>query len=425
MRKLGSYALTFVVGFAICIAAVNLTRGAAPFSLGNDDSKNVVLARLESPAPAHQRDGYETVITKAAAAVEPSIVTIDVESKPITTVNPFSGDPFFRHFFGDQGPAQTQRTRGVGSGVIISADGYILTNHHVVKDADNVKVILSNGKAYKARVIGADKTSDIAVVKINAPEEKLQPAQFGNSNSLQVGDMVIAAGDPLNIGITVTHGIISALGHRNADVTGPGNIASDIIQTDAAINPGNSGGALADMDGRVVGINEAIISPNGSFVGIGLAIPINSAKEIAYQLIKNGHVIRPYIGIGYIPLKAVTKSDRSQIGITDQSDNGVVVTNVYSGSPAERAGLRPYDVILDANGQTLIDQDGLQQIISKLKIGDRLVLRVDRGGAIKLIGITVAEMPNNFGSDDNSENGQDNNGGEDNGQDNGGGMMMP
>ena len=164
----------------------------------------------------------------------------------------------------------------------------------MVKDADSVKVILADGKAYRARVVGADRTSDIAVVKINAPDEKLVPAQFADSNALQVGDMVVAAGDPLNIGITVTHGIISALGHRNADVTGgPGQIASDIIQTDAAINPGNSGGALADMDGRVVGINEAIISPNGSFVGIGLAIPINTAKDIAYQLIKSGKVIRP------------------------------------------------------------------------------------------------------------------------------------
>jgi len=418
MKKLGSYALTFVVGFGICFVAVNLTHGAAPFNIGT--SKDVVLARLEAPVPVHDRIGNETVITRAAATISPSIVTIDVESKPIATFNPFGGDPFFRRFFGDQGPAPTERTKGVGSGVIISTDGFILTNHHVVKDADSVKVILSDGKAYTAKVIGADRTSDIAVVKINAPEEKLVAAQFADSKALQVGDMVIAAGNPLNVGTSVTFGIISALGHRNAEVTGPTNNASDIIQTDAAINPGNSGGALADMDGRVVGINEAIVSPNGSYVGIGLAIPINSAKDIAYQLIKNGKVIRPYIGIGYVPLKAVAKGDRSQVGITNQTDDGVVVTNVYSGSPAESAGLRNYDVILDANGQELNDNTPLQPLIAKLKVGDHLVLRVDRSGTIKLITITVAQMPGNFGDLGNLEN---NGGGGNNGGQNGPNMI--
>ncbi|MDR3708384.1 MAG: trypsin-like peptidase domain-containing protein [Capsulimonadaceae bacterium] len=402
MRKLTSYTITFVIGFALCALAVNLSHGAAPFSLSGPESKNLVLTRLEAPAPVHDRVGNETIITKAAATIEPSIVTIDVESKPIAVQSPFSGDPFFRRFFGDQTPfgdqgGRTQRTKGVGSGVIISDDGYILTNHHVVKNAATVKILLSDGKAYRAKVVGADQTTDIAVVKIDAPEEKLRPAQFADSKALEVGDMVIAAGNPLNIGTTVTFGIISALGHRNSEVTGPSAISNDIIQTDAAINPGNSGGALADMEGRVVGINEAIVSPTGSYVGIGLAIPINTAKDIAYQLIKNGKVIRPYIGIGYVPLKAVAKDDRAQLGITIDGDHGVVVTNVYSGSPAEAAGLHPYDVILDANAQQLTDTNSLQQVIAKLKVGDRLVLRVDRKGDTKFVSVKVAEMPAQFG----------------------------
>ncbi len=415
MRKIFSYALTFVVGFLICVLAVTLSRGAAPFNIASQESKNVVLAKLQAPAPAHQRLGSEEVITKAAAAIEPSIVTIDVESKPIAQPqNPFGNDPFFRRSFGDQ-EMQPQRSKGVGSGVIISDDGYILTNNHVVANADTVKILLSNGKGYRAKVIGTDTASDIAVVKIDAPQEKLKPASFGNSKDLQVGDMVIAAGNPLNIGTTVTFGIVSALGHRNSDVTGPNTMSSDIIQTDAAINPGNSGGALADMEGRVVGINEAIISPTGSFVGIGLAIPINAAKEIAYQLINTGRVVRPYIGIGYVPLKTVPQADRSKVGVTTGGDNGVVVTNVYPGSPAASTGLRVYDVILDANGQTIDDDNTLQAQIAKLKVGESLVLRVARGSAIKLITIKVGEMPQNFGSrdrqnvPDNGDQGNDQN----------------
>lgn len=403
MRKVTSYVLTFVVGFLICVMAVTLSRGAAPFNLNADQSKNVVLARLQSPVPTRDRAGNESLITKAAAAIEPSIVTIDVESKPIAQPsNPFAGDPFFRRFFGDQ-DVQPRRSKGVGSGVIISDDGYIVTNNHVVKDADTVKVLLSDGKGYTAKVIGADPTSDIAVVKINAPTEKLKPAAFGDSKSLQVGDMVIAAGNPLNIGTTVTFGIVSALGHRNSDVTGPSSLANDIIQTDAAINPGNSGGALADMDGRVIGINEAIISPNGSFIGIGLAIPINTAKDVAYQLIKSGHVVRPYIGIGYVPIKTVPAADRRKIGVTITGDDGVVLTNVYPGSPAAAAGLRIYDVILDANGVTLNDANLLQPLIAKLKVDDSLVLRVARGGETKLITVKVGEMPKDFGSNPREE----------------------
>ncbi|HEY3331465.1 MAG TPA: trypsin-like peptidase domain-containing protein [Capsulimonadaceae bacterium] len=398
MRKFTSYALTFVVGFLICVLAVSLSRGAAPFNLSGEQGKNVVLAKLQSPVSAHDRVGSESVITKAASVIEPSIVTIDVESKPMAQpVNPFAGDPFFRRFFGEQN-VQPRRSKGVGSGVIISEDGYIITNNHVVANADTVKVMLSNGKGYRAKVIGADTTSDIAVVKIEAPTEKLVAAQLGDSKSLRVGDMVIAAGNPLNIGTTVTFGIVSALGHRNSEVTGPTSMANDIIQTDAAINPGNSGGALADMEGRVVGINEAIISPNGSFIGIGLAIPISTAKDIAYQLIKSGRVVRPYVGIGYVPIKTVPEADRAKVGITTKGDTGVVVTNVYANSPAAGANLRLYDVILDANGVALDDSHPLQAEIAKLPVGGSLVLRIARGSETKLVTIKVGEMPKDFGA---------------------------
>jgi S1-C subfamily serine protease len=203
----------------------------------------------------------------------------------------------------------------------------------------------------------------------------------------------------LDVGTTVTSGIISALGHRNNMAVGDHALAPDIIQTDAAINPGNSGGALADLDGNVIGINEAIISPTGSFVGIGLAIPINAARTVAEQLIKHGRVIRPYIGIGYMPLKSVDDQSRKQLGITVTDDTGVVVTNVYPGSPAAAAGLQNYDVVLDVNGTPLSADNQLQPAIQKLQVGDTLVLRVARGADRVLISIKVAEMPSDFGQE--------------------------
>ena len=348
--------MVFVIGFCVCALAMHAIYGA-DFPLTADAGKQVVLADLEKPVPPIADGPGESIIADAAAKVEPSIVTIDTESKPVVTANPFTNDPFFRQFFGgDSGQAPTQREAGAASGVIISSDGYILTNNHVVENTDSVKVNLSDGKQYAAKVVGSDPTSDIAVVKINVPGETLPAASLGDSSSARVGDMVIAVGNPLDIGTTVTFGIVSALGHRNGELTaGPHPLASNIIQTDAAINPGNSGGALADMNGRVVGINEAIYSPTGNYVGIGFAIPINTAKDIAEQLIANGHVVRAYLGVGYEPLKGIDLQSRQQVGISLKGDDGLVVTQVYPGSPGADAGLKEYDVLLegkpDSSGQ--------------------------------------------------------------------------
>jgi S1-C subfamily serine protease len=398
MRRVAPLALVFGVGVVTTLAAVSALHGANVAGFGSPGSQ-LVLTRLETPVPETPAASRPNIYSKPAAEVSKSIVSIYTESKPIAVDNGIDADPFFRRFFGDQlgGQQQTERERGVGSGVIISEDGYILTNNHVVQNAATVKVDLPDGKALTAKVVGADPTSDIAVVKIDPAGENLVAAKLGNSKDLQVGDMVIAAGDPLDIGTTVTSGIISALGHRNTDAMGSRQMAPDIIQTDAAINPGNSGGALADLDGNVIGINEAIISPTGSFVGIGLAIPINTARTIAEQLIKDGKVVRPYIGIAYVPLKGVDVQSRKQLGIALTDDNGVVVTNVYPDSPAAKAGLKNYDVILDANGQPLTDDNLLQPAIQKLQVGDTLVLRVARGNERPLISIKVAEMPADFG----------------------------
>ncbi len=421
MRKLSTYVIVFVLGFSICALAMRAIYGA-DYTVGADPSKQLVLAELSKPVPPIAAGPGQSVIADAAAKIEPSVVTIDTESKAVIAPNPFSNDPFFRQFFGDQGQAPVQKEQGAASGVIISSDGYILTNNHVVANTDNVKVNLPDGKTYTAKVIGSDPTSDIAVVKINAPGESLPAANLGDSSTARVGDMVIAVGNPLDIGTTVTFGIVSALGHRNSDLIGGAHpLASNIIQTDAAINPGNSGGALADMNGRVVGINEAIYSPTGNYVGIGFAIPINTAKDIATQLIKSGKVSRAYVGIAYTPLSTIDQQSRAQLGINIKGDDGLVVSQVYPGSPAGSAGLKEYDVILEANRVPLTAGVNFQDMISKLQPGDRLVLKVYRNGSDILVPVTVAQMPTDFGNSpqNDDQQGQNGGGGQDDGQDGG------
>jgi S1-C subfamily serine protease len=245
-------------------------------------------------------------------------------------------------------------------------------------------------------VIGTDPVSDIAVVKINTGGTRLIPAALGNSDDIRVGDWAIAVGNPLDVGTSVTLGIISAVNRTGLEAEGSHPLNS-VIQTDAAINPGNSGGALADINGRVVGINEAIYSPTGSYVGIGFAIPINAARKIATELIEHGKIVRPYLGVSYAPLKGFPPEARTQMGISIQGDNGVVVQQVYPGSPAAQAGLKTYDVILEANRQPLVGTDTLNQIIQKGKIGDTLTLLVSRGGHNIILPVTLKERPSTFG----------------------------
>jgi S1-C subfamily serine protease len=311
----------------------------------------------------------------------------------------------FRRFFGDEGfgGGQKVQPKGAGSGVIISDTGYILTNNHVVENAETVTVNV-NDKAYTAKVVGADKVSDIAVVKIDPGNEKLPVAKLGNSDDIRIGDWAIAVGNPLNIGTTVTLGIISAVNRTGMEAEG--HPLNSVIQTDAAINPGNSGGALANIDGEVIGINEAIATPNGGSVGIGFAIPINSAKTIAAELIKNGKIVRPYLGIAFEPLKRVPADARKQVGIEEKGDDGVVVTNVAPGSPADESGIQLYDVILQANGKKLASADELRDMVQKLKVGDTITLLVSHQGQSSIKGVKLKERPANFDLQSQQDQGQ-------------------
>ena len=239
--------------------------------------------------------------------------------------------------------------------------------------------------------------TDIAVVKIDTAGVKLPVAQLGNSDDLRIGDWAIAVGNPLDVGTTVTLGIISALNRSGG--TAEGQAILPAIQTDAAINPGNSGGALANINGQVIGINEAILSPSGTYSGIGFAIPINRAKQVAAQLIKNGHASHPYLGISYAPVASLSADDRSQDGIPAGLTDGVYIDRVYPGSPAAQVGLHRYDVITQANGQAITDQDALNNLIQTLSVGNTLTLRVLRDGQARTVTVTMRERPATFGLD--------------------------
>lgn len=325
-------------------------------------------------------------VRAVAAKVKPAVVTVHIlstiERQPMT----------IQDMLGGRGGAETRR--GAGSGIIISPDGYIITNNHVIAGAQRVTIEVQ-GTGYDARVIGADALSDIAVVKISPPKGTSLPvAELGDSDEVQVGDWAIAIGNPLDIGATVTLGIVSAIGARGPHLQG--DPASSVLQTDAAINPGNSGGALADSNGKVIGVNEAILSPTGTFIGIGFAIPINAANKIAKQLIANGRVIRPYLGISYVPLKSLAPTVRTRLGISPELTTGIVIGQVSPNTPAAAAGLRSGDVIIEADGQTIGDEATLNSIISTHKVGDTLRLKVQRADHPRSLSVILRERPVSF-----------------------------
>jgi serine protease Do len=361
------------------------------FGGNSDGDKQTVLTALNTrPAPTGTT---ESPAAKAAALVEPAVVTVHTQGKPVIVSNGPFNDPFFQQFFGGGGSVQKYVPRGAGSGVIISPDGYIITNDHVVADAVNVTVNV-NDKGYTARVIGRDPVSDIAVVKINPQGGKLTAATLGDSSQLRVGDWAIAVGNPLDVGTTVTMGIISAVNRR--EQVSEGHPLAGTIQTDAAINPGNSGGALANIDGQVIGINEAIASPTGSYVGIGFAIPMNLARKVAAQLIAQGKVIRPYLGIYYSPLRALPAEQRKSLGIPPKVDTGAIVARIYPNSPAATAGLRVHDVIINANGRTISQTADLDQIVQHMQVGQVMKLIVLRQGRRMTISVHLRERPTSF-----------------------------
>ncbi len=334
-------------------------------------------------------------IADVAQKVGPAVVRIDSERTVRTRgafPEEFFSDPFFRDFFGQNMPSmpRQRRQQGTGSGFIISADGQIITNAHVVDGSDKVTVILKDTRSFDGEVVGSDPVTDVAVVKIKA--ENLPTVQLGRSENLEPGQWAIAIGNPLGLDNTVTAGIISALGRSSGEIRVPDKRVS-FIQTDAAINPGNSGGPLLNAQGEVIGVNTAIIQ---GAQGLGFAIPIETAQRVANQLITRGKVDHPYLGIRMITLTAELKErlnqdPNSRILVT--VDQGVLIGEVVQGSPAERAGLRSGDVIVSINGRAVTTADQVQQEVERTTVGSTLDLEIERGGRRQRIRATTGSFP--------------------------------
>lgn len=300
---------------------------------------------------------------------------------------PFFDDPFFRRFFGEEFerrmPAPREhREQGLGSGVIVTADGYIVTNNHVVEGADELTVSLPDKRTFKGKVVGTDPKTDVAVIKVDA--SNLPVLSWGDAEQLQVGEMVLAVGNPFGLSQTVTMGIISAVGRANMGIVD----YEDFIQTDAAINPGNSGGALVNLKGELIGINTAIFTQSGGYMGIGFAIPSNMAKSVMNSLIKHGKVVRGWIGVS---IQEVTQDLAKEFGTTDTK--GVLVADVMEDSPASKAKLERGDIIMVYNGTTIRDPGQLRALVAETAPGTTVTLSILRDKKTQDVTVTIAELP--------------------------------
>ena len=367
-------------------------------------SGHEVIGHTSSPPvadltiPTAVSSGKEALLSSNEALINvaklarPAVVNIstvgtgDVQQSPF----PFFNDPFFRRFFGEEFGRRHQqqppapRERGLGSGVIVSTDGYIITNNHVVKNADEIKVLLSDRRTFSAKVIGTDPKTDLAVIKVDATG--LPAITWGDSSRLQVGEIVMAIGNPFGLNQTVTMGIISAVGRANVGIVD----YEDFIQTDAAINPGNSGGALVNLRGELVGINTAIFSRSGGYMGIGFAIPSNMAKSVKESLVKRGKVIRGWLGVS---IQDLTPELKDQFNVPDTK--GALVSDVLKESPAKQGGLKRGDVIRQYDGHPVRDSRHLRSLVAETTPHTTVRINVLRDGNERGVRITIGEMPKN------------------------------
>jgi serine protease Do/serine protease DegQ len=339
-------------------------------------------------------EGQSTRLVSYADVVEPVQQAVVSVFSSKTVARAAVPNPMLRQFFPDlQGPVRERREEGLGSGVIVTPDGYIITNNHVVEGADELSVLLPDDREYKAKLVGADPKTDVAVIKIDAVN--LPTVTLADSDKIRVGDVVFAVGNPLGVGQTVTMGIVSAKGRNKLGLLENVQGYEDFIQTDAAINMGNSGGALVDARGRLVGINSAIVSTTRGNIGIGFAIPVNLAASIMHSLIETGTVARGYLGV-------VTESVSPEIAETlglPKDTRGVMIADVTPGSPAEMAELKRNDIIQSVNGRTITSLEDLRLTIANSVPGSKVVLNIMRDGKRRTIDVTLstlAERPNEF-----------------------------
>src|SRR2546425_11519427 len=340
------------------------------------------LPVVQNAAPSAQAVVRMSSYSDAVQRATPSVVNIFTSKEIRAPRHPLLNDPIFRRFFGDQLPDEAQRASRLGSGVIVSTSGYVLTNHHVVEAADEIEVALADGKKLLAKVVGNDPETDIAVLRVNS--ENLPAISFGSSETLRVGDVVLAIGNPFGVGQTVTSGIVSALGRTGLGI----NTFENFIQTDAPINPGNSGGALIDAAGNLVGINTAIFSRSGGSMGIGFAIPVSTAKMVLEQIVKSGSVTRGWIGV---ELQELTPPIAESLRLA--TARGALVGGVLRGGPADKAGVKPGDVVIEIQGKPVADSVGLLNLVAALAPGQSAKLKLKRQGQDVDASITVGRRP--------------------------------
>jgi serine protease Do len=392
----------------VSLAAALVIGGALAWTISSSGhtvlgAGSPVTLRIAGNAPAgpvNLNEGFSSVLEPLL----PAVVNISTSKvvKNQRSENPFSQDPFFRQFFGnpdDQPQPREQREHSLGSGVIVNPDGYILTNNHVVDGASDVQVTLSDKRQLKAKIVGTDPRTDIAVLKI--PTSGLSTVTLGDSAKAKVGDIVLAIGDPFGIGETVTMGIVSATGRRDLRLEGPEGY-EDFIQTDASINPGNSGGALVNTRGELIGINTAIISNGGGGnQGIGFAVPVNMARTVMEQILKSGKVTRGFLGVG---IQEVTPDLAKAFNLP--SAEGALVGDVTPDSPGAKAGLQKGDVITSLNGQKVSDYHDLRLRISQTAPGTPIKMDVYRNGQKQQMTATLAEFPEKAQAAENSPQGE-------------------
>ena len=373
----------FIRSYLVLFAAVLLVAGLSAADSASAREKAIPQDSVKTLSRISE------ALSEVADAVRPAVVNISTTSVQTAEDNPFGdmfNDPFFRHFFGEQfggghpGQKRKFRSSALGSGVIVSEHGYILTNNHVVKGADEIKVILYDKREFKGKVVGTDSRTDLAVVKINAKD--LPTITFGDSAKMRTGDVVLAVGNPFGLNQTITMGIVSAVGRSNVGIAD----FEDFIQTDAAINPGNSGGALVNGSGELVGINTAIFSTSGGYMGIGFAIPSDMAKSVMDSITKHGKVIRGWLGVS---IQNLTPELAKSLGIKERE--GALIGGIESGSPAEKAGLKRGDLVTEMNGKKITDVTNLRNMVAAAAPGTKIDFKVIRNGKEQTITATLGE----------------------------------
>ena len=374
MRRLWLlFAQTVTVGLAIWFIVATLKPEWAAEGRASRVASSVPM--IEAPAAASPA---QSSYREAARRAMPAVVNIFTTKGARQPKTPFMDDPLFRRFFGEQ----EDRQFSLGSGVVVSPEGYILTNNHVIETADEIEIALADGRKADAKVVGTDPETDLAVVKINL--ENLPAITLGHVDQAKVGDVVLAIGNPFGVGQTVTMGIISALGRNHLGI----NTFENFIQTDAAINPGNSGGALIDANGNLLGINTAIYSRSGGSLGIGFAIPVTTVKSVMESIISTGQVVRGWIGV---EPQDITPELAESFGLAKKS--GAIIAGVLKGGPADKAGMRPGDILVAVEGKPVSDTTDMLNLIAQLTPGNKAKMTMLRKGQESMVEVVVGKRP--------------------------------